>query len=39
MKDREANWFPNWAANIGCGIVLLAIAVGISISIIHSCAQ
>jgi hypothetical protein len=37
VKDKEASWFPTWAANVGCGFILLTIAVGICIFIIHAC--
>lgn len=38
MKDRRANWFPDWAANVGCGIVLLSLAAGFAAFIIRACA-
>lgn len=39
MKDKQANWFPGLAVNVGCGLVMLSIAVGISIFFIRVCAQ
>jgi len=36
-KDQEWSWFPGLAFNVGCGLIMLALAAGISISIIKGC--